>query len=174
MIKLPISNNADLHRTQLSKDNSDSDVVIPMLDEYSLLIKNNQIFDYTNLKNSIGLDVRIGIYHDTHKFLTIGLESEMASQNIHSVLMQVQIAYQNLLTQTYGVNSTNELVDAGHAKKFARVQQLFQVDNIELFNGETFATLCLNLLIRPEGIPFILLGKVPKGKITREDRISKE
>lgn len=147
-------------------DTEESSVVIPMLDEYSLMVRNDRIVDCSKYKTEYSLDVRFGFYQDTYQYLTENRQDQAAGNNIHQVLCLVARYYREILSENYGVNTTQSFIKRHNVFEFARLQKLFVVNGLQLSNSETSQTLCLNLLVRPEVEPFIAIGKRPKGKLS--------
>jgi len=138
----------------------DDDSVETFTDEYTLLIQNKRIIDYSKMSKQLNLPMQVGIYRDTYKFLSKGLKKDQAIANIGNVLSCVPVVY-NVLEKEKSNLIANE------TESFKRVFKIFAVKNIITQEGTTENKFCLNLFIRPHNKSFIVIGKMPKGKLKK-------
>ncbi|MBT8142663.1 MAG: hypothetical protein HKN88_10070 [Gammaproteobacteria bacterium] len=159
-----ISNIKSKIKGLFSKARYDDDDVPEFKDEYSLLVDNKRVIDYTLINNKLGIKLQVGLYRDTNKFLTKGVSKEQAIENIGAALSAVKPVYIALLKEKFNKASNDFENETNLVKKFERTSRLFKIKGLQLANGDTEAVLCLHLLIRPDVAPFIIIGKQPKGK----------
>jgi hypothetical protein len=147
-----------------------NDGVVQFGSEYALLVKNGRIIDFTD-DEQYSFDLRVGIYHDTYRYLTAGFNQETQARNINRVLTYAQAAYELMLTKRFQVKTTKEYLNSQLSKDYQRVQQNFEVDKVKLPKGKSRDTFCINFLVRQTATPYIIIGRKPKGRITRAERI---
>jgi len=146
------------------------DEVVEYGNEYDLLIKNNRIVDFSNEQDRYQIDLKIGFYLDTFRYLTKNLNDDTQAKNIKRVLTTTYENYLQLLKGSYGVDSTQKFLDKLESTEYQRIQHLYEVNEIKLPKGKTSDTFCINFLVRPKETSFLLIGKKPKGKITSAQR----
>ncbi|MBT8142617.1 MAG: hypothetical protein HKN88_05495 [Gammaproteobacteria bacterium] len=142
----------------------DQEGLTPSADEFDLLAKNTRIVDYTKYCADFSEGLKLGIYQDTQMYLTRGLEMYIATENIHRVLDSIGPVYRELLNEKYNTRCTHEFLAMYSKTEFQRLQKMFRVTGLSFTTQSTETELCLNLLLRPVGKPFMVIGKPPKGK----------
>jgi len=127
-------------------------------DEYSLLVKNKRIVDYSKVKERYGLKLKIGLYKDTYKHLADGLQKEIALNNINTVLSAVAPYYKKLVKERFAQMQEENRLSHSYSPKFEHVRKLFKVTKLRLLDNAREDIFCINLFERPDREPFIVIG----------------
>lgn len=149
-----------------SSSTSTEDPVM-FLDEFTLLVKNKRVIDYSKLATHYQIPVKLGVYMDTFNYLKGTDSKEIAANNINNVLKHVLPVYEQLVADKFALSVKAEQLSNKKFQKFERLSRNFEVSDLILPDGNTQVKFCINLLIRPGTEPFLIIGKEPKGKIRK-------
>jgi len=151
--------------------NYKKDEVVQYEGEYELLVKNKRIVDFSSLQNDFKFDIKIGMYHDTYRYLTAGFNTDTQEKNIVQLLTVTSEVYRQMLKEKFEARSTQEYLNSRVSKDYCRVQELYEVEDIKLPESKRSGIFCMNLMVRLSANSYLAIGKKPKGRITREQRI---
>ena len=140
---------------------------VKFLDEFTLLVKNKRVIDYSKLATHYQIPVKLGVYMDTFNYLKGKDSKEIAANNINNVLNNVLPVYEQLVADKFALSVKAEQLSNKKFQKFERLSRNFEVSGLILPDGNTQVKFCINLLIRPGTEPFLIIGKQPKGKIRK-------